>query len=473
MSLWTDKVVAEAVRGKVQGGAWTASRVEIDSRSVKSGDLFFALKGERFDGHNFVDSAFDRMASAAVVSQKMPPDKKCVVVDDTLKALQALGNYARHRAQGKIIGITGSVGKTSAKEMMRLALAAHGDVFASYGNYNNHIGVPLNLANLPPQAPYAVFEMGMNHKGEIAELTRMVQPYIAVITGVDAVHLEFFGSVEAIADAKAEIFEGVVADGVAILNADSPHFDRLKAAAQKKKIRRIIGCGESQLADCRLVDYRPNMSGCTVHAMIFGKRVTYTLKAVGRHWALLSLFTLAATQALGLSVEASASALATFSEPKGRGRVEKIPLRGGEFLLIDDSYNASPTSMRAAFVKTAEVWEAAGKKGRKIALLGDMLELGKDAPLLHANLGVTLERQGFSMVLTAGKWMESLYEALPQTIRSGHAEQPRALLPALMQSLRPGDVLLIKGSHGSKIYELVDDIKSEAAHTAREQRYAV
>lgn len=618
--IWTDKTAKEATGGELKGTAWQAARVEIDSRRVRPGDLFIALKGENFDGHEFVGKAFAAGAVAAVVArppleggqnflkeiqggyQKLaerkydepvldhakklrqnsteaerilwgyikgkklerykfrrqqpmgpyiadfycaaaklvieldgsqhgeekniaydtertafmekagyrvlrfwnnevlqniadvgdkilealvtPPDfskeksalpqgeggsggtialqamadtqggdGNLLLVQDVQKGLEALAAYSRKRTKAKIIGLTGSVGKTSTKEMLRLALAPHGKVFASHGNFNNHIGAPLNLANLPLDADFAVFEMGMNHAGEISALTQMVRPEVAIITNVEAVHLEFFESVEGIADAKAEIFEGLVKGGTAILNAENAHFARLKKSAPQK----MIACG----MDVKLLEYSSNACGSAVKASVFGKEFSYVLGAIGKHWATTSLFALATAHALGLDVKKSAEALAGFSEPEGRGRPIRIRVNGGEALLIDDSYNASPASMRAAFAKTVEYWNAAGKQGRKIAALGDMLELGAETETLHRSLANDL--QEFDAVFTAGKHMRALHEALPQPQRGGHVEKAQGLLPLLQKSLRANDVLLVKGSHGSKMYELINPVSAGGA----------
>lgn len=450
-ALWA---VADVV--KATGGAsdndWCAWRVEIDSRKVQAGDLFVAIKGENFDGHDYVADAFARGAIAAVVSRKLEIAGNQLLVADTLKALDDLGKYNRARSNAKVVGITGSVGKTSTKEMLKLALAAHGKTYATNGNYNNHIGTPLNLANLPLDAEFAVFEMGMNHSGEIAHLTSMVRPHIALITGVAAVHLEFFTSVEEIAGAKAEIFEGLSSfplpirgrvgegSGIAIINADQPYFADINFPK--------ITFGESEQADCRLLSYKPTISGCDVSARVMGEEFSYIISATGKHWATISLSVLAVVQALGLDVKKSAVALAEFAEVEGRGRVEKI----NNFLLINDSYNASPASMEAAFIKTNEVWQAQGKRGRKIAILGDMLELGKNAPELHAKLAEKLLAQCFDKVYTAGNLMQYLHDILPVNMRAGHAKNHAELLPII--KLQYDDVVLIKGSHGSRMYEL-------------------
>lgn len=468
--LWTDKTAIEATGGTAQGGHWQAQRVVMDSRQVRPGDLFIALKGERVDAHQFVNDVLAKGAAACVVSD-IPAQCKgpLLVVQDTMRALEALGVYARARSKAKIIGLTGSVGKTSTKEMLRLALAPHGDVYASSGNFNNHIGVPFNLANLPPDAKLAVFEMGMNHHGEIAHLTKMVRPHIGIITNVEAVHLEFFESVADIAKAKAEIFEGVNADGVAVLNADNAYFKQLSEAARARGIQKIISCGEAKYAHCRLLSVSPQGE---VEALIAGHTVRYTLGAVGKHWATGSLLVLAAVQALGLDVEKSAKALAAFKEPDGRGATVKIDVDGKSLWLIDDSYNASPASMSASFAKADLVWQSLGKKGRKVAALGDMLELGHDGPALHAKLADDLLACGFHQVFAAGPLMMSLFSALSEQMQGEHTTDAKSLLPILTRALQNDDVLLIKGSHGSKMYLLAETLKNEESQK-KETKHAV
>lgn len=458
--LWTSHAAAEAMRSKSRS-TWQAKRVEIDSRRVQPGDLFVALGGENFDGHDYVADALAKGAVAAVVSTPLAIEGDLLVVPDTLKALEDLAHYARKRSHAKIVGVTGSVGKTSAKEMLRLALSAHGKTYATTGNYNNHIGTPLNLANLPTDADFGVFEMGMNHAGEIAHLTRIVQPHVAVITNIEAVHMEFFASIEAIAEAKAEIFAGLGAQGIAVLNRDNAMYPLLAKLA-KEQGANVVTFGEHAKANCRLLDYGAGGAGCAIGADIYGYKLRYTLQAVGRQWATASLLTLAVTHAFGLDDEETAAALADFSELEGRGQVLSIAVNGGHALLIDDSYNASPASMRAAFAKTAEVWESGGRRGRKLAALGNMLELGPDAPKLHAGLAADLQQAEFDGVFTAGEWMRHLHDALPEAMRAEHVGTAAELLPILQQQLRAGDILLVKGSHGSKIYALATQLMSAA-----------
>lgn len=470
--LWTDSTAAEAAGGKTQQGSWQAARVEIDSRRVKQGDLFVALKGENFDGHDFIAEALAKGAVAAMVSRVPPALAKVplLVVDDTLKGLEALGVAARSRTDAKIVGVTGSVGKTSTKEMIRMALTPHGATYATSGNYNNHIGTPLNLANLPPATQFAVFEMGMNHAGEISHLTNMVRPHVAAITTVEAVHMEFFGSLEGIADAKLEIYDGMTGEGYAILNRDSPLYGYMAKHVAERNVKHIVTFGAHEKSDCRLIEYRALANGCAITASIHGRHISYGLKAVGRHWALTSLLTLGVINALGLDIDKTAKALAAFGELAGRGQVVRIPVDGGEAILIDDSYNASPAAMRAAFAKTAEVWEGSGRKGRKLAALGNMLELGRDAPLLHSGLAPDIERHGFDGVFTAGDLMQQLHDALPSAMSAGHTAQAMQLLPLIRKKLKPGDILLVKGSHGSRMYELARALMDKAAV---EQKHAV
>jgi len=472
MILWTHDTAAAATGGNANT-AWQAARVEIDSRKIQPGDLFVAIKGERFDGHDFVKEALNAGAVAAIVShapKNVSENMPLLVVPDVMKALEDLAKAARANSKAKFIGVTGSVGKTSAKEMLRTALSASGKTYATTGNYNNHIGTPLNLANLPHDAAFAVMEMGMNHSGEIAHLTRMVEPNIAIITTVEEVHLEFFDSLEHIAEAKAEIFEGVVEGGAAILNADSKHVNQLKMAAAKNGISHVMTFGESSDADARLIAYQPLPSGCDVDASVQGEFLSYHIGAIGKHWAKTSLAVLAVARALKLDLVKTAGALSAFSEVEGRGKCSTIPAIDGEATLINDSYNASPASMRSAFAKTLEVWESLGKKGRKLAALGDMLELGAKEQAMHAQLAHDLTP--FDKIFTAGDRMKYLHDALAVARRGAHVPQAGALLSILKKELHAGDVLLIKGSHGSKMYTVADALIAEA-NAAKEKKHAV
>jgi UDP-N-acetylmuramoyl-tripeptide--D-alanyl-D-alanine ligase len=455
-ALWTAQDAAAATGGRNSGGAWQADGVSIDSRTVAAGDLFVALTGPKFDGHDYVAGALTRAAAAAVVAKQPPKveaEAKLLLVGDTQAALEALGRAARARAQGHIIAITGSVGKTGTKEALKTVLAQQARAFASSGSLNNHWGVPLSLSRMPADSDYGIFELGMNHPGEIDALTRMVRPHVAVITTIEPAHLGFFPSVEAIADAKAEIFRGVERGGAAILNRDNPHYARLAQAAQDCGITRIIGFGAHPEAAVRLADFELRENGSAVTAAVMGEVIDYTIGIAGKHWIMNSLAVLAAVRVAGGDAKAAAAALANLAPLAGRGERHRVAIAGGSFTLIDESYNASPASMRAAFAVLGSTRPEAG--GRRIAVLGDMLELGTESPHLHAALALPLVDAGADLVFTLGHEMRALDDALPAALRGGHADNVAALARLLGERLRAGDVVTVKGSHGSKLYELV------------------
>lgn len=464
--MWTAQDIALATGGNAHGGTWESSRFSIDSRSIEAGDIYLALQGDRADGHDYVQQALDNGAVAAIVHYMVEgvAEDKQVLVEDTFEALRELAAYHRNRAQAVIVGVTGSVGKTGAKEMLRTVLSTKGKTYASYGNFNNHIGAPLCLINMPLDVEFGVFEMGMNHAGEISQLSSLVQPHLAMITTVEAVHLEFFDSEEQIADAKAEIFDGMSKNGHAVLNADNPHFLRLKRAAEKHGLGNVISFGVNELAMCRLMEYGADTHGSDVVATISGTPVTYRLGTIGRHWALTSVAVLAAADALGCDLPKAAASLAQFHEPKGRGRLTPLPWHGeeGGLLLVDDSYNASPSSMMAAFDKLREL-KNANPNRRTVAVLGDMLELGDLAPRMHANLVEGLKKAEVDTVFTAGTLMKHLRDKLPTVMQGGHAEKAAELLPQLESSLEAGDMVLVKGSHGSGMWKLAEQLEALAA----------
>jgi len=461
ISLWTSSDAVRATQGRATA-PFTASGVSIDSRTIELGDLFVALKGPTHDGHDHVAKALARGAAAALVSHVpdgLPDDAPLLVVGDTQAALEALGRFGRARAQARVSAVTGSVGKTSTKEALRLALdAASGSrTHASAASFNNHIGVPLTLARLPAEAAYAVFEIGMNHAGEIAPLTRMVRPSVAVVTNVEGVHTQNFpDGLSGVAAAKAEIFEGFdgVRDATAVLNRDNLFFDFLVQRARRQGAAHVTSFGTEETADFRLVDLQAEATASMVTISARGKTMRYRIGTAGKHWALNSLAVLAAVEALGANIEKAATAFAGIAAPKGRGQRHRLTLAGGTYELIDDSYNASPASMRASF----EVLKAAvtGPGGRRIAILGDMLELGVQAPDLHAGLSEPLLAAGVDLVFTCGPNMRHLHDALPANRRGGHAPASTELLPLLRGALKPGDVVVVKGSLGSRMGRIVD-----------------
>jgi UDP-N-acetylmuramoyl-tripeptide--D-alanyl-D-alanine ligase len=458
--LWNADEAAAATGGRATR-EWRAVGVSIDSRSVKQNELFVALQGPNFDGHDFVAAALKAGAAAALVHRApadLSGDAPLLIVDDTMRALEALGQAARQRSSAAFLAVTGSVGKTGTKEMLRLALGAGGAAYATTGNLNNQWGVPLSLSNMARDCAYAVFELGMNHAGEIGPLSRQVRPKIAIITTVEPAHLEFFPSVEAIADAKAEIFEGLDADGIAILNHDNPHYERLVKAAVAHGVGRVIGFGRHADARARLLQCTLSATASQIQAEILGEPVSYRLQMPGVHWALNSLAALAAAKSAGVELTAAAAALAELKPLKGRGQRVKIAAARGTFELIDESYNASPAAMRAAFQVLAQARPGSG--GRRIAVLGDMRELGETARLLHADLAPDLKSARVDLVFTAGPLMEWLHASLPETIRGVHAPDSQALVPAVIEAVKAGDVVLVKGSLGSRMAPIVEALRA-------------
>lgn len=462
-ALWSSQDATAATGGRSLR-PWTASSVSIDSRTLAPGGLFVALHGPTFDGHDFVADALAKGAAAAIVS-RMPSEVSIeaplLIVADTLQALRDLGRAARQRTTARVIGVTGSVGKTGVKEALRAVLAAQASAQANEGSLNNHWGLPLSLARLDPGVGFGIFEMGMNHAGEIEPLTRLARPDVAVITTVEAVHRENFPSIEAIADAKAEIFAGVAAGGAAVLYRDNPHFPRLERAARAAGIERILSFSRGGEADARLIEAIADATGSTVRAEIAGEVLSYRLNVPGTHWVTNSLCVLAAVHAAGGDVAAAAAAFAGVAPAKGRGQRQELAIGGGTFVLIDDSYNASPVSMRAAFEVLGRQEPAAG--GRRIAVLGDMLELGEEAPALHAGLAAPLQANGIERVFACGANMQRLIEALPPALRGGYAADAASLAPLVANVLRAGDIVTVKGSAGSRMRLVVDALQSLGA----------
>ena len=358
-----------------------------------------------------------------------------------------------HACTREVVAVTGSVGKTGTKEALRLALSADGETHASIASYNNHWGVPLSLARCPADAKYAVFEIGMNHAGEITPLTRLVRPHVAIVTGIEPVHLEYFGSLEKIADAKAEIFVGVEPGGAVVLNRDNAQYPRLAAAAKAARIERLVSFGEQAAADARLLRVSLHADCSTVEAHILGQTVTYKLGAPGRHLVLNSLAVLAAVSLVGADLALAALALNNLKPASGRGTRTVLTVPGGNALLIDESYNANPASMRAAIALLGQA--SIGKRGRRVAVLGDMLELGPTAAELHRALADAIETAGIDLVFCSGPLMRALWEALPSRARGGYAETAAGLEPTVLDAIRAGDAVMVKGSLGSKMGPIV------------------
>ena len=461
-ALWTRTEAAQAVNAPVTGRDWIASGVSIDSRTVEPGDLFIALTGPNHDGHDHVAAALAQGAAAAIIHRRpegLAADAPVLLVTDTMAALQDLGRASRARSTARIAAVTGSVGKTGTKEMLRLVLAEQGRTHASVGSFNNHWGVPLSLARMPRDVQFAVFELGMNHPGEIEPLCRMVRPHVAAITTVEAVHLEFFASTEDIARAKAEIFAGIEPGGVAVLPRDNRHFRQLAAAAGAAGVEGLLSFGSHIEATARLMDCGVDPDSTAVFALIRNRALSYRIGIAGRQWAMNSLAVLLIVDALGADLDLAAKALAGMSAPKGRGQRRTVAVSGGTVELIDESYNASPVSMKAAIATLAAA--KPGKGARRIAVLGDMLELGHAGPELHAGLAETISTWGIDKVFTAGPLMENLHRALPDQRRGGHAPDSQALAPLVKAAVRPGDVVMVKGSAGSRMGRIVQALAEE------------
>ncbi|HEX7820844.1 MAG TPA: UDP-N-acetylmuramoyl-tripeptide--D-alanyl-D-alanine ligase [Sphingobium sp.] len=448
-SLWTAKSVAQATGGSMHG-AFHARGVAFDSREVGPGDLFVALKGTQSDGHDHVEKAFAAGAAAAVVDR--PVRGAHVRVPDTTDALVALGRAARARTQAKIIGVTGSVGKTGTKEALWQALdrKVPGRAHRSVKSYNNHVGVPLSLARMPADSLYGIFEMGMNHAGELSDLTRIVRPHVAIVTAIAPAHIGHFGGLEAIADAKAEIFEGLLPGGTAIIPADSPHAARL----YNKAIRfadKILTFGFTREADVHVVDEVPSGDGGTmVTARLPGGLVNFRVAAPGRHWVANALAIMAAVEAVGGDLAIAGLALAEMPGLPGRGERRTIAVEGGEILLIDESYNANPASMDATLAQLGEE-----KAARRIVVLGAMKELGDQSDVLHAALARPIGEAGISDAILVGEEMEPLARALEGKLALRHVPDAQTAIDILRPLLRAGDVVLVKGSNSIGLSRLV------------------
>ncbi|WP_455373559.1 UDP-N-acetylmuramoylalanyl-D-glutamyl-2,6-diaminopimelate--D-alanyl-D-alanine ligase [Limibacillus halophilus] len=465
--LWTRDEALQALGGKgraqggTQGGNWQASGVAIDSRAVKPCDLFVALAGPNNDGHDYVAAAFEKGAVAALVHKEpegLDADAPLLFAEDTLEGLTALAVAARARAQGRIVAVTGSVGKTGTKEALRQMLSAFGEVSASVASFNNHWGVPLSLARLPREAAFGVFELGMNHPGEIRELVKLVRPEVAIITTIATAHLEFFKNGAEIAAAKAEIFEGVEPGGTALLNADNEYFGLLRAKAKAQGINRILGFGRHPEAQIRLLSSELYSRCSAVHAMIGGEALEYCLSMPGAHWVSNSLAVLGVAKALGLDLTTAAGQMSRLQPVKGRGSSELVQLPEGAFELIDESYNANPESVRAALSVLANAKPREG--GQRIAVLGDMLELGEQSQSLHAGLAGPVRQAKVDKVFTCGPNMAFLQQALPAELRGLHAKDSVELAEALSDHVHPGDVVMVKGSAGSRMGQVVEALRA-------------
>ena len=455
--LWSSKEIANATGGQASK-AFEVTGVTFDSREVQAGDLFVAMPGTVHDGHGFVEGAFAAGAAGAIVSR--PVNGPHVLVNDSFEALQALGRAARERTRAVVFGVTGSVGKTSTKEALYAALERNrpGEVHRSVKSYNNHTGVPLSLARMPRDAAFAVLEMGMNNKGEIAALTRQVRPHVALITAIAPAHIENLGSEEAIADAKAEIFEGLEGDGIAIVPNDTPHRDRLVRAARRHADRIItFGGGDADVHAIHAVT--AERGGSLISAALLERELTFTISQRGSHWVCNSLAVLAAVEAVDADVALAGLALADLGGLKGRGQRHRLEVKEGEILLIDESYNANPASMAATLKSLGEERDVS----RRIAVLGPMRELGEHSDALHAGLAPAVIDAHVDRLILIGEEMGPLESALGGKIRADRVSGVDEATQALRGMVRAGDAVLVKASNSVGLAKLVESMAKELA----------
>lgn len=458
--LWTSDALVAAMDGRPLGAMPEGvTGISIDTRSLEPGDAFFAIKGETMDGHDFATAAMKAGAGVLVVAEgKLPALGRLVapmiVVPDVLEALEKLGRAARARSRAKIIAVTGSAGKTSTKEALRHGLSAVGRVHASDKSFNNHWGVPLTLSRLPEECDYAVFEIGMNHPGEIRPLVKMVRPHIALVTLIAAAHLGFFRNLDEIAKAKAEIFEGLEAGGAALLNRDDPRSKLLAKTAAGLGVEHIVGFGENQRSTYRLLDCQLYADHSVLTARIAGKDIVARVGAPGRHMVQNALAVLGAADLAGADVAQVAAALGSLSAEAGRGQRHVLRHPDGPFTLIDESYNANPASMKAALA-LLEATPVSGN-GRRIAVLGDMLELGAHSAKLHAGLAELVVGSDTRTLFLAGPEMQALAEVLPGDVATAYRANAEELKPVLLDAVGPGDVVMVKSSKGIGFSRLVE-----------------
>ena len=452
--LWSEADLVAATGGTMIQG-FSANGVSIDSRSAQLGDLFVALVGENGDGHRFVAKALENGAAGALVHivPEGLENAPLLKVADTFEALHALGRFARARFTGKLVAVTGSVGKTTVKEMLRCILSTQGTTHAAEASYNNHWGVPLTLARMPAAAAYAVNEIGMNHRGEIAPLARLARPHVAVISTIGTAHIGNLGSQDAIADEKASIAEGLEPGGVLLLPADAPQVERLRAATAAH----VESFGFSPKADHRILHAAPDADGTDLHLLVGGREVKFRLSAPGLHMASNALAALAAAHLLGANVQEGALALATFSPGAGRGARRILQLPQGLITLLDESYNASTTAVKAALALLGMV-----RAPRRIAVLGDMLEMGAAGIAEHLSLADDVCAHA-NLLFTCGPLMRHLHDAIPPAQRGAHAADSASLAPLVLDALRDGDAVLVKGSLGSRMKTIVGAIEATAS----------
>ncbi len=457
--LWSASEAAAATGGALQGGTdWAASGVAIDSRALARGDIFVALTDKR-DGHDFVPAAFEAGASAALVSRPLGAGPE-LVVDDVMQGLRDLGAAARDRSAARRVAVTGSVGKTGVKEALRTVFSAAGKAHASEKSFNNHWGAPLTLARMPRDTERAVFELGMNHAGELTELSAQVRPHVAAVTKIAPAHMAFFSSLKDIAEAKAEIFTGLAPGGAAVIPAETPHAELLAIRAGQSGAR-VFTFGPCPGADACIVSYACNDNGGAGEIDLFGTRAKFSVAAPGAHWADNAACVLACAHLAGVPLDTALDALAGFAPPQGRGAAMPVSVGSADIVLLDDAYNANPASMAAALAALGA--RRPEGKGRRIAVLGEMLELGEGARDFHAALASDVDRAAVDLVIVAGELMEALWSALPDQKRAARVSGSEEAIAALKDTVRSGDVVLVKGSNASGMGRVAEALKRGAA----------
>lgn len=457
--LWDNEILKKACPAAKLYGTCHGNKICIDSREIEQDDIFVAFKGEAVDGHDYVSDALKRGASCAIVEHQ-PKDLKSkdhlMIVANAKKTLKELSVFNRNRSTAKIIGITGSVGKTSTREALLLACSVDGKSYCSKKNFNNELGLPISLASMPLDTKYGIFELGMNQKGEIEQLTKILKPHLAIITKIAAAHIGFFNSLKNIALAKGEIFLGMKKNGIAILNGDDEYYSLLADLASKQGITNICRFGENPNNENRLIKYKSGK----IKANICGTEINYEINAIGRHQALNTVAVLSAVNKLGIDLNTAATALLKFSNIEGRGQSLKLKLGNKKILLIDDSYNANPTSIKAALDAMKELSLEKNFR-RKIAVLGDMVELGSFSKNSHKELAEPFEASGINKLITVGPQMKYLFDLVTENKKLKHFFDYNDAIKNILNLIEDGDYILFKGSHGTKIYEIVKHLKKQ------------
>ena len=456
--LWSSSSLKELVNAN-SSKEWQASGVEIDSRKVKKGDLFCALNGENFNGHDFINSASERGATACLISENLLNTRKITLakVNNVLQALEKMAKNARMRSKAKFIAVTGSVGKTGTKDMMHLALSKVARTYSNESSYNNYLGVPLSLARVPPNINYCVLEIGMNKKGEIRELVKLVKPEVAVLTAIEKSHLEGLKSLKNIADAKSEILESLDKKGCLIINNDTNFSQYIKSKAKKLGIQNIITYGKGSENNIRLLNFSLRNKKYFVQAVCYGKKISWFMPSLGEHWIQNSLAILGLAVYFKIDFTEILSALSCFEVPEGRGNIINLRYKELCFTLIDDSYNSNPASLIASLKSFSKLKVT----GKKFLVLGDMLELGEESKEIHIELGKKIEKFQFNVLYTVGKNMFEMSKALKNIKYKYHYDNLERIAENILKSLDSGDAILIKGSNSINLKAIINKILND------------